>query len=250
MTPIKVILVEDEKRVRRSLINVLKLHCPEITVVAEAEDVSSGIEAIKANAPDIVLMDIQMPDGTGFDILNHLKPLTFKVIFITAFDQHAVHAFKFSAIDYLLKPVVPQELVNALKRAEGQLVAENSNTKLDVFMNNMSELAYERKKIVLNSQEKMHVVSIKDIVSCEADGNYVKFHLLENKEIMVSRPLKEFDEMLSPFGFFRSHHSHLVNLSLIDRVEKNDGTIIMKDGSAVLISARRNADLAAALNRI
>jgi len=247
---VKVIIVEDEKRVRRSLLNVLQLHCPEISVVGEAEDVSSAMEVIKANKPDVVLLDVKMPDGTGFDLLNQLKPLNFKVIFITAFDQHAVQAFKFSAIDYLLKPVVPQELVEALKRAEGQLAAESSNTKLDVFMNNLGELAYERKKLVLNSQEKIYVVSIKDIVSCAADGNYTKFHLLENKEVMVSRSLKEFDDMLTPFGFFRSHHSHLINLSLIDRVEKNDGRVIMKDGSSVLISARRNADLASALNRI
>ncbi|HXU26720.1 MAG TPA: response regulator, partial [Bacteroidia bacterium] len=131
----RIVIVEDEKRVRSSLINVLKLHYPKATVVGEADDVVTGIEIIKKQKPDVVLLDIKMPGGTGFDLLKQLKPLPFNVIFITAFNQYAVQAFKFSAIDYLLKPVIPQELVDALQRVEQKLNIENSNLKLDVFMN-------------------------------------------------------------------------------------------------------------------
>ena len=247
----RIVIVEDEKRVRNSLVNVLKLHYPKATIVGEAEDIITGIEVIKKQNPNIVLLDIKMPGGTGFDLLKQLKPLSFDVIFITAFNQYALQAFKFSAIDYLLKPVIPEELVNALERIEQKLSAENSNLKLDVFMNNLNGLTRETKRIILNSHEKMQVVSLSEVVRCEADRNYTLFILTNKKNILVSKPIKEYDEMLSSFGFFRSHHSHLVNLSFVDRLEKRDGGIlIMKDGSEALVSSRKQAELISALNNI
>lgn len=247
----KIILVEDESRIRKSLVNVLKLHYPSATVVAEAENITAGIEAIKTHNPDVVLLDIKMPGGSGFDLLKELKPFAFKVIFITAFDQYAIQAFKFSAMDYLLKPVVPEELVEALKRTEQQISAEHSNTKFDVFMNHMSGITREAKKILLNSHDKIHVISLSEVVRCEADRNYTLFVLLNKKTILVSKPLKEYDDMLSSFGFFRSHHSHLVNLSFIERLEKRDGgVLVMKDGSEAMVSSRKQAELVAALNRM
>ncbi|OFX33147.1 MAG: hypothetical protein A2X08_11330 [Bacteroidetes bacterium GWA2_32_17] len=251
MNPIRIIIVDDEKRIRTSLINILQLHFPDAKVIAEAEDIQSAIEVIKTQIPDVVLLDIKMPDGTGFDLLMQLAPLTFKVIFITAFNQFAVQAFKFSALDYLLKPVIPEELVNALQKAQKQINNENINAKLNVFMSNMNGLTRETKKIVLNTQESMHVINITDIVRCEADRNYTLFILANKKNILVSGSLKEYDEMLSPYGFFRSHHSHLVNISFIDRLEKRDGArLIMKDGSVVLVSTRKKDELVFALNGI
>jgi two-component system, LytTR family, response regulator len=251
MNPVRIVIVEDEQKIRKSLINVLKLHYPNGIIVGEAEDAITGIEAIKNNNPDVVLLDIKMPGDTGFDMLRQLMPFTFKVIFITAFNEFAVQAFKFSAIDYLLKPVVPQELIDALQRVEYQFNAENSNSKLDALISNMSGLTREAKKIVLNSHDKMQVVGLNEIVRCEADGNYTHFFLQNKRTIIVSRPLKEYDDMLSPLGFFRCHHSHLVNLAHVDRLEKRDGGIlILKDGSEVSVSARKNSELIAALNRI
>lgn len=247
----RIIIVDDEKRIRNTLINVLKLHCPNAIVVAEAGDITSAIEAINIQKPDVVLLDIKMPGGTGFDLLKKLMPLTFKVIFITAFDKYAIEAFKFSAIDYLLKPVMPIELVEALKRTEQQLSNENSNAKLDIFISNMSNQTKESKRIVLNSQNKMHVISINDIVRCEADGNYTVFVLADKRSVVVSKSLKEYDDMLSPFGFFRSHNSHLINLTFIDHLDKRDGgVLIMKDGSEALVSARKQSELVAAINNI
>ncbi len=251
MNPIKIIIVDDEKRIRTSLVNILQLHFPEAKVIAEAENIQTALEAIKTHAPDVVLLDIKMPDGTGFDLLKLLTPLTFKVIFITAFDQFAVQAFKFSALDYLLKPVIPEELASALQRAQEQINTENINAKLNVFMSNMNGLTRETKKIVLNTHETMHVINIIDIVRCEADRNYTLFILANKKNILVSGSLKEYDEMLSPYGFFRSHHSHLINISFIDRLEKKDGgRLIMKDGSVALVSSRKKDELVEALNRI
>lgn len=247
----KIIIVDDEKRIRNTLINVLKLHYSNAIVVAEASDVNTAIEAINIHKPDVVLLDIKMPGGTGFDLLKKLMPLTFKVIFITAFDKYAIEAFKFSAVDYLLKPVMPSELVDALKRTEHQLNNENANAKLEVFIANMNNISKEGKKIVLNSQDKMHVISINDIIRCEADGNYTVFVLADKRNIVVSRSLKEYDDMLSPMGFFRSHNSHLINLTFIDHLDKKDGgVLIMKDGSQALVSARKQSELVAAINNI
>ncbi|HXD93588.1 MAG TPA: LytTR family DNA-binding domain-containing protein [Bacteroidia bacterium] len=250
MNPLKIIIVDDEKRIRNSLVNVLKLHYPNVNVVAEAEDVTLAITAVKKHNPDVVLLDIKMPDGTGFDMIKQLMPLTFKIIFITAFDQYAIQAFKFSAIDYLLKPVIPEDLVNALQRVVQQLDIENSNTKLDVFMSNMSDLTRDKKKIVLNSHDKMHIISLNEVIRCEADRNYTQFFLFNKKSVLVSRPLKDYDDMLSEYGFFRCHHSHLINLEFVDRLEKKEGGIlIMKDGSEVLVASRKYTELIAALHK-
>jgi len=251
MSPVRIIIVDDEKRIRISLINVLKIHYPNAIVVAEADDVKSAIEAIKTHQPDIVLLDIKLPDGTGFDIFTHLSPQSFNVIFITAFDQYAVQAFKFCALDYLLKPVVPQELVDALMRAEQKIFQDNIAEKLKVFLNNTNTNSIDTKKIVINCKDKIEVVGVTQIIRCEADGNYTKFFLIKGKTILVSRQLKEFEEMLSSYGFFRSHHSHLINLMHVERLEKRDGRIlVMKDGSCVLVSSRKYTDLIAVLNNI
>lgn len=249
MKKLKLVIVEDEARIRRSLKSLLRLHCEDVEVIGEAEDVKSGVAVIKSEQPDVVLLDIQMPDGSGFELLSQLKPLSFKVIFITAFDKHAVQAFKFSAIDYLLKPVVAGELKEALERASRQIGAEEASFRMEVFLSNMQELTAGQKRILLNAQEKAQVVYVKDIVSCEADGNYTTFSMLEGKTQTVSKPLKDYEEMLTPYGFFRPHHSYLINLLHVDRVEKRDGGyVIMKDGTQVPIAARKHGELMAALS--
>lgn len=246
----KIIIVDDEKRIRNTLANILKLHSPTSEVVAEAEDIASAENAIHEHKPDVVLLDIKMPGGTGFDLLKKLMPLNFKVIFITAHDEFAIQAFKFSAIDYLLKPVVPAELMEALHRLELQLNQDSTNAKLEMLFSNMS-ITGNNKKITLNSQDKTHFVSPNDIIRCEADRNYTVFELVDKRKLIVSKSLKEFEESLKPYGFFRSHHSYLVNLSFIDHIDKKDGGIlIMKDGSVTPVSERKYADLVAAMSRL
>ena len=251
MKQLNIILVDDEKRVRNSLKSILEMYYPNACVVGEAEDINEGKALILALKPDVVLLDIKMPGGTGFDLLKQLMPLTFKVIFITAFDQFAIQAFKYSAIDYLLKPIIPEDLVKALDKSTEQLNASNESLKFDNLIDNFSQLTRDSKKIVLNTQDKIHIVGINEIVRCESDANYTTFTLLNKKPVIMSKPLKEYDEMLTPYGFFRSHHSHLVNLSMIDRLEKREGgVLIMKDNSEAMVSSRKYAELVVAIGNL
>ena len=251
MKQLNIILVDDEKRVRNSLKSVLEIYYPAATVIAEAEDILEAKELILRLNPDVVLLDIKMPGGTGFDLLKQLMPFSFKVIFITAFDQFAIQAFKYSAIDYLLKPIIPDELVAALDKSAEILNVTDETLKFDNLLDNFSQLTRDLKKIVLNTQDKIHIVGITEIVRCESDANYTTFTLLNKKPVVMSKPLKEYDEMLTPFGFFRSHHSHLVNLSMIDRIDKKDGgVLIMKDNSEAMVSSRKYAELVSAIGNL
>ena len=251
MKQLNIILVDDEKRVRNSLKSVLEIYYPAATVIGEAEDILEAKELILRLNPDVVLLDIKMPGGTGFDLLKQLMPFSFKVIFITAFDQFAIQAFKYSAIDYLLKPIIPDELVAALDKSAEILNVTDETLKFDNLLDNFSQLTRDLKKIVLNTQDKIHIVGITEIVRCESDANYTTFTLLNKKPVVMSKPLKEYDEMLTPFGFFRSHHSHLVNLSMIDRIDKKDGgVLIMKDNSEAMVSSRKYAELVSAIGNL
>ncbi len=251
MKQLNIILVDDEKRVRNSLKSVLEIYYPAATVIGEAEDILEAKELILRLNPDVVLLDIKMPGGTGFDLLKQLMPFSFKVIFITAFDQFAIQAFKYSAIDYLLKPIIPDDLVAALDKSAEILNVTDETLKFDNLLDNFSQLTRDLKKIVLNTQDKIHIVGITEIVRCESDANYTTFTLLNKKPVVMSKPLKEYDEMLTPFGFFRSHHSHLVNLSMIDRIDKKDGgVLIMKDNSEAMVSSRKYAELVSAIGNL
>jgi two-component system LytT family response regulator len=251
MEPLRIVLVDDEVRIRTSLKHLISMYYEPAQLVGEAEDILTAGDLIKGQKPDVVLLDINMPGGSGFELLKQFNPMPFKVVFITAFDDYAVQAFKFSALDYLLKPVNPDELVAALQKAHKQLHAEETSLRMETFLQNISGTTRDSKKIVLNTQEAMHIINITDIVRCEADRNYTKFIIKGSKNILVSGSLKEYDEMLSAYGFFRSHHSHLVNLDYIDRFDKRDGgRLILKDGSEILLAVRKKDELMAALARI
>jgi len=243
---LKLIIVDDEKRIRTSLIHVLQLHYPSAIIVAEAENIHAATEAIKLHSPDVVLLDIKMPGGTGFDLLKQLMPVKFKIIFITAFNEYAIQAFKFSALDYLLKPVIPKDLVQTLNKAKALINEENENLKLKNFVDNLKN---EEKKIILNTQEATHVISVNEIIRCEADRNYTRFFLINKKVILVSGGLKEYEEMLKQYDFIRPHHSHVVNLNFITKLEKKNNVLILKDGSEVPVSIRRHPELTEILNK-
>jgi two-component system, LytTR family, response regulator len=247
----KILIIDDEKRVRNTIKSVLELHYPSAIVVGEAENIQEAKSEIQAKKPDLVLLDIKMPGGTGFDLLKELFPFSFKVIFITAFDQFAIQAFKYSAVDYLLKPIIPEDLIDALNRSSMLIHSENETLKFDNLLTNFSQLSRDSKKIVLNTQDKIHIVGINEIIRCESDANYTTFTILNKKPIVMSKPLKEYDELLSPFGFFRCHHSHLVNLAMIDRLEKREGgVLIMKDNSEAMVSSRKYSELVNAISQL
>jgi len=248
---IRAVIVDDEKRARETIRNILQLYCKDVEVVAEAGDIVAAAEVISKHKPDLVFLDVDMPGGTGFDLLKRTVPIDFKIIFITAFQEHAVKAFKFSALDYLLKPVDPDELVASIHKAMELIGKDGLNDKLQAFITNMENITREVKKIVLNTSDSIHVVNVHEIVRCQSDSNYTEFYLLNNKKILVSNTLKEYDEMLSPYRFFRAHQSHLVNIDFIERYEKKEGGyLVMKDKSNVPVSVRKKESLIQLLEKI
>ena len=247
---LRTIIIDDEESVRRTLQKLLKSYCPGVKLVGEAEGVGSGKKAIKKHHPDLVLLDIKMDDGTGFDLLKQLEPVDFKVIFITAYDQYAIHAIKFSALDYLLKPVDPDDLIEAVSKAE-KLVLNELNQQLDALAANMDTHDRLKKKIILKTFDHIHLVNVNDIVYCESDDNYTRFHLANEKTILVSTTLKEYEEMLGEYGFVRAHRSYLVNLGHIETFEKAEGgAIILSNDIKVPVSTRKKDQLLELLDRI
>ena len=247
---LRTIIIDDEESVRKTLVKLAKRYCPNVRIIAEADGEQSGVKAIKKHHPDLVLLDIKMDDGTGFDLLKQLEPVDFKVIFITAYDQYAIKAIKFSALDYLLKPVDPDDLTAAIDKAE-KLMVKELNQQLDTLSDNMQTGDRDKKKIILKTFDNIHLVKLNDIIYCESDDNYTNFHLLNNKTILVSHTLKEYDEMLSEYGFFRAHKSYLINLVHIERFEKAEGgSIVLLNDIKLPVASRKKEQLLEMLHRI
>lgn len=241
---LKAIIIDDEQRARETIENILVNYCEEIEVIDQAHDVSSAIVAIKKQKPDIIFLDINMPDGTGFDVLRKLDKIDFRVIFITAYQEHAIQAIKFNAFDYILKPIDPDELINAVKNVSETIEKYLDNDDLQMILTNIQESQNKPKRIVLKTAENIHLVDIRDIIRCEADRNYTMFYIQGQKKILVSKTLKDYEETLSAYGFYRSHQSHLININYIDNFERADGgSVIMKDGSKVPVSTRKKEQL-------
>jgi two-component system LytT family response regulator len=239
---IKAIIIDDEPKVRHGLSLMLKQHCPDVMIVAEADGVQSGYEAIVNSQPDLIFLDIRMDDGSGFDLLEKFAGIPFHIIFVTAYEEYAVKAFRFSAVDYLLKPLDAPDLAAAVDRVRRMLLSEQDQ-RISTLLLNMKDPRKEEKKIVLRTQEKFHFVKVAEIVYCESDGNYTTFYLQSGQHILVSRSLKEFDELLSEYSFYRPHKSFLINLSYVTGFEKGEGGfIIMKDDIHVPISYRKKEE--------
>ncbi|OEK01275.1 hypothetical protein BFP97_07005 [Roseivirga sp. 4D4] len=244
------VIIDDEKPFINALRAMLEHHGG-IEVLGEARGVDSGIQLIEELEPELVFLDIQMSDGTGFDLLKKLDRQDFHVIFITAHDQFAIDAFKFSAMDYLLKPLISSELKKALDRAQKSIDKEKLNFQFSVLMENINEISRGKKKIILRESENLHIVKLDDILWCQADGSYTVFYLTDDRKIMVSKHLKEFEEYLSPNGFFRAHRSHLVNVSKITRFDRADGGVVYLENEVALpISVRKKERLAEMLNSL
>ena len=239
MEPLRIIIVDDEKRVRTALRHLLAMYYPNAEIVAEAEDVESGYTEIKKHLPDVVLLDIQLSGRSGFELLNKLMPIEFQLIFVTAFNQYAIQAFKFSAIDYLLKPVNPEELVAALNKAATLTDKKDLSLKIETLLTNVNSITQDTKKILLKTQETVYLINVSEIIRCEADRNYTRFYLTDNRMILVSGSLIEYDESLSLSGFFRAHHSHLINLQFISKIEKHKMQVVLKDNSVIPLANRK-----------
>ncbi len=236
-------IIDDEQSARENIRSIIELSCKEKIDFLEAANVKDGAGKIDEEHPDIVLLDINLPDGTGFDLLKKIRYTGFKLIFITAYEEFALRAFDFSAIDYIMKPVNPEKLVQAVQRASEMVETENLNLKLKALFANLNTQSDLHKKIVLKTADNIFIVDTKEIIRCESDESYTKFFLADQKHIIVSKNLIEYDNMLQDFGFFRTHRSHLINLSYIDHFSKKDGGyVVMKDGAEIPISRRNKED--------
>lgn len=247
---IKVAIIDDEIRIRNVIRQILENQYHKDSMVLEAESVNTGIALIKKHKPDIVLLDIRLKDGLAFDILEHFSEIPFKIIFITAYDEYAIEAFRLSAVDYLLKPVHTDDLIQALKKAE-ELIKADLLLKLNTLADNFHITDPNGKQLILKTADDIFLVKIADIIHAEADQTYCTFITLGGERIMVSRPLGDFEEMLSPFNFMRVHRSHMVNLRQVKRFHKAEGgNLIMSDGSSVPVAFRKREVLLKKLEEI
>jgi len=227
---------------------LLSLYAPEITIIGEADSVASGVEAIEKLHPQVVFLDIQLNDGTGFDILEKLATkngkTTSHIVFITAHEQYAIKAFRFSALDFLLKPVDPDELKKVIEKIKGVLEKSDNYAHIDLLLENIRKKVDNFKRIALSNSDGIHLFEISDIIRCESEDNYTKFFIRNSKPILISKTLKEYEEMLTNHGFVRVHQSHLINLAFLKSyIKKEGGYVIMADNSTIPISQRKKEQL-------
>ncbi|MCX6180866.1 MAG: LytTR family DNA-binding domain-containing protein [Bacteroidetes bacterium] len=245
------IIIDDEQ----SAIDIIKKYLltvsPDIQIIGEANDFDNGVKIINDLNPDILFLDIDLRNNkSGFDILNAINHSLHKVIFITAHNTHAIKAFKYCAVDYLLKPVDPDELKTAVEKAKKSLSKEIFSEQLQELMNTVKHNK-KSERIFVKTQDSISAIDIKDIVHVTADGSYSDIYIMGKKKITASKNIKEFDDILSTAGFYRPHQSHLINMQHFDSFKKNDGGYIcLKDGSEIPVSTRKKQEFLEMLKSI
>ncbi len=243
----RVVIIDDEPGARDNLARLLKNNFPDLDLVGQADGVAKGKELVEALRPDLAFLDVQMQDGTGFDLLKMLDLSKMHVIFVSAYDHFAITAIKFSAVDYLLKPVEPEDMKLAIEKIKKTKSDSELKQKIDLLLTNINRID----KIALPSLSGIEFVKLADIIRCESDNNYTNFYLFGGEKIVVSKTLKEFEEMLETKGFFRTHKSHIINMNYLKKYIKGEGgSVIMEDGSEVLVSRRRKEDFMNVLARL
>lgn len=235
-------VVDDSPDARTTLITLLKKHLPQASV-HEADGVEAGFKLIKQINPEVVFLDVMMGDGTGFDLLAKIPSIDFKIVFVSGYDTFAVRAFKFSAIDYLVKPVVESELIETISKLSKALTQQGLNLMLQALQLNTDQ-SKKKKQLVLRDTDNVYAIDVHDIIRCQSNDNYTIFYTTTQKPIMVTKPLKEFDEMLEDFDFFRVHQSHLINLDFLVKFQRKEGGFaILKDGSEIPVASRKREPL-------
>ena len=241
---IKVLLIDDEEKARNILYYFLTTLVPEIAEVRQADSVDNAISALKEFTPDVVFLDIEMPNKNGFDFLLELNKPSFDVIFTTAYNQYAIQAIRFSALDYLLKPVDPDELKNAIQRYLDK--KESTDHKEQLFNNlvqNIEQKDIKDFKIAVPSSDGVHFFVVDDILRLEADSSYTNIHLVNHRPFLASKTLKHFEERLEDFNFIRTHKSHLVNSKHITRISNDKEFVLLTDGSKVEVARRKKEEV-------
>jgi two-component system LytT family response regulator len=247
---IKTIIIEDEQKSREMLAAIIEKNCPQLQIVGLAKNVSEGVELIKKENPDLVFLDISMPDGSGFDLLEKVQGHKFELIFATASDQHAIRAIKYSACDYLLKPIDIDELKVAVEKVAQKKTVSPNMENLNFLIQQLKKSDESFQKITLPTGNAYEIVIIKDIIRCEADGSYTTFYLSDKRKLMISAGLKHYEELLPESEFIRVHHHHLINMNHVVRFLKEDGGYaVMSDGTKIEISRRKKDAFMEKLNK-
>lgn len=247
---IKTVIIEDEQKSREMLAGIIQKNCPQLNIVGLAKNVNEGVEIIKKENPELVFLDISMPDGSGFDLLEKVQGHKFELIFATASDQHAIRAIKYSACDYLLKPIDIEELKNAVEKVAQKKNASPNMENLNFLIQQLKKNDDSFQKITLPTGNAYEIVNIKDIIRCEADGSYTTFFLTDKRKLMISAGLKHYEELLPESEFIRVHHHHLINMNHVVRFLKEDGGYaVMSDGTKIEISRRKKDTFMEKLNK-
>jgi two-component system LytT family response regulator len=238
------VIIEDDLKQVAEIKKIVNQHCPQIELIGEAYDIESGYSLIKELKPDLILLDIVMPSGTGFDLLDKLMPFDFEVIFITKHESHSFKAIKYSALDYILKPVNIQELKKASEKAIKKITAKYMKQQLDLLMTNIKNVQTSlSQKIAVPTTGGFVFILLHDIVRCEANGSYTIIYVGKKEKIMASKNIKEYESILPKTHFFRIHNSHLVNINRILRYNKGrGGSVTMEDGTEIEVATRRRSD--------
>ncbi|MES2590300.1 MAG: LytTR family DNA-binding domain-containing protein [Bacteroidota bacterium] len=240
---IKAIIVDDESGARESLLKMIEKNCKNIEIVAKADSMLGAYDAILKYSPDLVFLDIEMPNGNAFDLLEKFDKINFDIIFTTAYDHYAIKGIKYSALDYLLKPIDPEELIQAVHRFEEKSGQKNTLDKQ--FKTLLSNIKPENKlkKVGIPDGDGLIFINLSDIIRCDSDGNYTFFILVTGKKIIASRTLGEYEQMFADDNFFRVHRSHLINLQHVKKYIKGEGGYaVMSDNSQVEVSRRNKMD--------
>lgn len=242
---IKTIIIEDDKVLREGLRQLLALYAPTMHIVGEADTVETGVAILNAHQPDVVFLDIMLIGGNGFEVLEHYqkrfgKP-DFQTVFITAFEEYAIKAFRFSALDYLLKPIDPDDLKQVIEKIMQKKVLEHKG--IEVLLEHIYNRNEPNKRLALSTQDGIHWVEISKIMYCESENNYVTFYLEDKQKIIVSKSLKEYEDLLSSSGFERIHQTYLINLNFLKTFNKSESTVEMRYNIHLPVATRRKERL-------
>lgn len=249
MNALSCAIVDDEESSRRNLLRLLDRHHPEVKVLGVAEDVPSGVELVGRTKPDVLFLDIDMGGQTGFDLLRGLTGRRPHVIFTTAHESYAVTAIKFSALDYLLKPIGQADLAEAVAKARSAVQAERQDDQYEALLKNMDRNQADR-VLALPVQDGLEMVHVNEVVVCEADAQYTTLYMRDKTKMVISRALGEFEALLGDERFIRVHHGHLVNRAHIKKYVRGEGgEVIMSNGMNVAVSKRKKADLLAGMDK-
>ena len=239
---IKCVIIDDESNNIENLQGIITKWCQGVTVMASATSAEDGIQIIKDTKPDLVFLDIQMPEKSGFDVLKAFTNVNFEVIFVTAYDQYGIQAIKFSALDYLLKPVEIAELQQAIEKAKSKLTTKQQNLSIENLLNFFQKSQKDFPTIALPTLQETRYVKVNEIVRCEASNNYTTFFMQHSDKVLVCKTLKEFEELLKPYNFHRPHQSHLVNLKYVKSFLREDGGMLLMDDKSKIPISRQNLE--------